>query len=55
MQHVTHAAETLSIYQSALSRSIARFEDEIGVPLFERQGRSIRLNKYGHIFLKQCG
>jgi DNA-binding transcriptional LysR family regulator len=52
MQHVTHAAETLSISQSALSRSIARFEDEIGVPLFERQGRSIRLNKYGHIFLK---
>ncbi|KKI90705.1 LysR family transcriptional regulator [Bacillus sp. SA1-12] len=52
MQHVTHAAETLSITQSALSRSIARFEEEIGVPLFERQGRSIRLNKYGHIFLK---
>jgi DNA-binding transcriptional LysR family regulator len=53
MQHVTHAAEALSISQSALSRSIARFEDEIGVPLFERQGRSIRLNKYGHIFLKR--
>lgn len=52
MQHVTHAAGALSISQSALSRSIARFEDEIGVPLFERQGRSIRLNKYGHIFLK---
>lgn len=52
MQHVTHAAETLSISQSALSRSIARFEEEIGVPLFDRQGRSIRLNKYGHIFLK---
>ncbi|MEH7124241.1 LysR family transcriptional regulator [Bacillus sp. JJ1532] len=52
MQHVTHAAEALSISQSALSRSIARFEDEIGVPLFERQGRSIRLNKYGQIFLK---
>ncbi|MGG1575402.1 LysR family transcriptional regulator [Fictibacillus sp. NRS-1165] len=53
MQHVTHAAEALSISQPALSRSITRFEDEIGVPLFERQGRSIRLNKYGHIFLKR--
>ncbi|NRD77057.1 LysR family transcriptional regulator [Bacillus sp. BRMEA1] len=53
MQHVTHAAEALSISQSALSRSIARFEDEIGVPLFERQGRSIRLNKYGRLFLKR--
>ncbi|MBY0122016.1 LysR family transcriptional regulator [Bacillus sp. S/N-304-OC-R1] len=53
MQHVTHAAKALSISQSALSRSIARFEDEIGVPLFERQGRSIRLNKYGEMFLKR--
>lgn len=53
MQHVTQAAEALSISQPALSRSIARFEDEIGVPLFDRQGRSIRLNKYGHIFLKR--
>lgn len=52
MQHVTHAAKALSISQSALSRSIARFEDEIGVPLFERQGRSIRLNQFGQIFLK---
>ncbi|WP_026314648.1 LysR family transcriptional regulator [Heyndrickxia acidiproducens] len=53
MEHVTHAAEALSISQSALSRSIARFEEEIGVPLFDRQGRSIRLNQYGHIFLKR--
>ncbi|MCM3145928.1 LysR family transcriptional regulator [Brevibacillus sp. MER 51] len=53
IQHVTQAAEALSISQSALSRSIARFEDEIGVPLFDRQGRSIRLNKYGHLFLKR--
>ncbi|MBO0994929.1 LysR family transcriptional regulator [Bacillus sp. SD088] len=53
IQHVTRSAEELSITQSALSRSIARFEDEIGVPLFERQGRSIRLNEYGHIFLKR--
>ncbi|PKG23472.1 LysR family transcriptional regulator [Niallia nealsonii] len=52
MQHVTKAAEALNISQSALSRSIARFEDEIGAPLFERQGRSIRLNVYGKMFLK---
>ncbi|SFE64762.1 DNA-binding transcriptional regulator, LysR family [Bacillus sp. OV194] len=53
MQHVTRAAEALSITQPALSRSITRFEEEIGVPLFERQGRSIRLNKYGQLFLQR--
>jgi DNA-binding transcriptional LysR family regulator len=53
MQHVTRSAEALSISQSALSRSIARLEDDIGVPLFDRQGRSIRLNQYGQIFLKR--
>lgn len=52
-QHVTRSAEALSISQSALSRSIARLEDDIGVPLFDRQGRSIRLNQYGQIFLKR--
>ncbi|MDN4525096.1 LysR family transcriptional regulator [Fictibacillus fluitans] len=53
MQHVTRAAKALSITQPALSRSITRFEEEIGVPLFERQGRSIRLNKYGQLFLQR--
>lgn len=53
MQHVTRAAEALMITQPALSRSITRFEQEIGVPLFERQGRSIRLNPYGKMFLQR--
>ncbi|MCY9124701.1 LysR family transcriptional regulator, partial [Bacillus inaquosorum] len=39
--------------QPALSRSIARLENHLGVPLFDRQGRSITLNKYGHIFLRR--
>ncbi|WP_028403426.1 LysR family transcriptional regulator [Ectobacillus panaciterrae] len=52
-QHMTRSAKLLSISQPALSRSISRLEDELGVPLFERQGRSIRLNRYGHIFLKR--
>lgn len=52
-QHVTRSAEVLSISQSALSRSIARLEDEMGVPLFDRQGRTIRLNQFGQIFLEQ--
>lgn len=51
LQHMTLAAEALAISQPALSRSIARLEQELGVPLFERRGRSIVLNRYGTQFL----
>jgi DNA-binding transcriptional LysR family regulator len=52
MQHMTLAAEVLNISQPALSRSVSRLENELGVPLFDRQGRSIILNRYGQVFLK---
>ncbi|MNW43142.1 DNA-binding transcriptional regulator, LysR family [Fontibacillus panacisegetis] len=53
MEHMTRAAHALSISQSALSRSISRMEEELGVPLFDRQGRSIILNRYGQLFVKR--
>ena len=53
VQHMTRAAEQLSISQPALSRSIASLEGEIGVPLFDRQGRTIILNRYGTMFLER--
>lgn len=52
MQHITRAAEELSISQPALSRSIAKLEEELGFPLFDRRGKSIFLNRYGKIFLQ---
>ena len=52
MQHVTHAAKLLSISQPALSRSIAKLEEELGFPLFDRRGKNIVLNHYGQLFLQ---
>lgn len=51
-EHMTQAAEMLNISQPALSKSISNIEQEIGVPLFDRQGRSIVLNRYGKLFLE---
>lgn len=53
VQHMTQAAKQLSISQPALSRSISKLEDELGVQLFDRKGRNIYLNRYGKIFLKR--
>lgn len=53
-QHFHKAAEELSISQPSLSRSISTLEDELGIMLFERQGRNVRLTKYGRIFLEHA-
>jgi len=54
VQHFTRAAEKLSITQPALSRSIAKLEQEIGVPLFERRNKTIALNQFGEIFFRHA-
>lgn len=51
MEHITRAAEKLHISQPSLSTAIRRLELELGVRLFDRQGRSIKLNRYGEVFL----
>jgi DNA-binding transcriptional LysR family regulator len=53
LEHVTRASEQLGITQPALSRSIARLERELGVPLFQPVGRSVRLSRYGVAFLRR--
>jgi len=52
VQNFSQAAIELSLSQPALSRSISRLEEEIGVPLFERKSRGVEINKYGEIFLQ---
>lgn len=50
LEHYTRAAEQLHVSQSNLSHAISELEDELGVKLFERKGRNIRLTKYGDLF-----
>ncbi|GGE57111.1 putative HTH-type transcriptional regulator YybE [Pullulanibacillus camelliae] len=52
-QHMTQAAKRLAISQPALSRSIAKLEEELGVQLFDRKGRNVYLNRYGKMFLNR--
>ena len=46
------AAEELYIAQPSLSRSIASLEKELGVSLFEKNGRGVNLTKGGKLFLE---
>ncbi len=46
-ENMTRAAESLHVTQPALSRTIARLEQELGVQLFDRAGRSVQLNEFG--------
>jgi LysR family transcriptional activator of glutamate synthase operon len=48
---VTQAAEELHISQPALSRALARMQRGLGVNLFDRSGRNLRLNRYGRLYL----
>ncbi len=50
-EHVTEAANALHVAQSAVSRQIFSLENELGVDLFIREGRRVRLTPIGKIFL----
>lgn len=46
------AAEELHISQPALTRSMQKLEEELGVPLFDHGKNRIRLNEYGDLAVK---
>jgi DNA-binding transcriptional LysR family regulator len=50
-EHVTRAAESLSLGQSAVSAAIASLEAQHGTKLFHRVGRGIALTQAGGYFL----
>lgn len=50
-EHVTRAAQELQVPQSTLSRAMVRLEQDLGVDLFARHGRTVSLTPAGRTFL----
>lgn len=51
-KNFTTASNILSVSQPALSKAISKLEEELEVSLFEREGRNIKITKFGEAFLK---
>ena len=49
----TRAADELSLSQSAISRQVQTLEDQLGVPLFRREGRSVKLTEVGRRYFAE--
>lgn len=50
-EHVQKTGEKLHVSPSAISAGIRSLEQELGVSLFNRSGRNMRLNEFGRQFL----
>ena len=48
-QSFTRAAENLYVTQPTISKMVKQLEEELGMPLFIREGRSFRLTDAGHV------
>ena len=47
---VTEVSELETVTQSGVSRALARLEAQVGMPLLERSGRTLRLTRTGEVF-----
>jgi len=53
LEHLSKAAGALGTSQPAVSRAIRQLEEQLGVLLFDRVGRSVRLTRNGHLLLEK--
>lgn len=52
---VGKAADALAITQPAVTRTVRELEEILGVALFEKDGRGIRISHFGEVFLRHAG
>jgi LysR family pca operon transcriptional activator len=52
---VAKAADILSVSQPAVTKTLRELEEALGVAVVERDGRGIRLTRYGDVFLRHAG
>ncbi|HWJ77535.1 MAG TPA: LysR family transcriptional regulator [Niallia sp.] len=52
-EHMTEAADALHVAQSSVSRQIVNLETELGVELFIRDGRNVKLTPLGKVFYER--
>lgn len=53
LEHLSNAAKEINIAQPALTKSIHKLEEELGVTLFDHIGRNIKLTEWGKWLLSQ--
>ena len=49
---LTAAAHVLHLTQSALSHTVRKIEQQLGTPIWDREGRGLRLTQGGQYLLK---
>ncbi len=50
----TRAADALHVSQPTLSQQIRQLEETLGVPLFDRSGRTVRLTEFGEAYARHA-
>ncbi|MBR2370581.1 MAG: LysR family transcriptional regulator [Clostridia bacterium] len=53
LEHITRASEAMHLSQPSLTQAIRSLEEELGVPLFKRQGRHVLLTEFGEHLKKR--
>lgn len=54
LESISKAAEFLHLTQPTVSANLQRLENSLGVKLYQRQSRGIRLTPFGEVVLKHC-